>query len=307
MFPTFSLNGGNYNNDQSVTLNTTTPSSMIRYTLDGTTPTETIGTEISPGTAIILNTNNTVIKAIAYRFGYQSSVVITLNTFNFIVATLTSSPTAGTYTSYQNVTLSTTTSGAEIRYTINGSDPTSTTGTVYNGTPIPLSSNGTYTIRAKAFKNNYQDSGLLTRTYIINVVYNLNYSSNYSAAIGINSSIPGTSCGSGCISYNENTTVTLIGSASGCYYLLTPNWGGACSGNNPCNLIMDSNKTVNLRVGVRTYLLTTYIIGSGQGNLSNNYPWIGCNNSSCTFYMQCGSTFSIKATANPGSVFTAWS
>jgi len=167
--PTFSVNGGTFNNDQQVILNTTTPGAMLRYTLNGIDPTETIGTEISPGTSITLNTNDTQIKAIAYRSGYQSSEVITSNIFNFISSTPSSTLSAGTYTSAQNVPLSTTTSDAQIRYTINGSSPTLTTGSVYDGTPIPLSFNGTYTIRAKSFKSGYQESLLFEKTYVINL------------------------------------------------------------------------------------------------------------------------------------------
>jgi len=43
------------------------------------------------------------------------------------------SPAAGTYTSAQTVTISTTTSGASIRYTTDGSTPSSTVGTLYSG------------------------------------------------------------------------------------------------------------------------------------------------------------------------------
>ena len=52
------------------------------------------------------------------------------------------SPAAGTYTSAQTVTLSTTTSGASIRYTTDGSTPTETAGTLYSA-PITVSSTTT--------------------------------------------------------------------------------------------------------------------------------------------------------------------
>ena len=44
----------------------------------------------------------------------------------------TFSPAAGTYTSAQTVTISTTTSGASIRYTTDGSTPSETAGTLYS-------------------------------------------------------------------------------------------------------------------------------------------------------------------------------
>ena len=55
------------------------------------------------------------------------------------VAAPTFSPAAGTYTSAQTVTISTTTSGASIRYTTDGSTPSETAGTLYSG-PITVSS-----------------------------------------------------------------------------------------------------------------------------------------------------------------------
>jgi len=50
----------------------------------------------------------------------------------------------------QTVTLSTTTPGAAIRYTIDGSTPTETAGTVYSG-PVAVNSSGT--IRAIAYES----------------------------------------------------------------------------------------------------------------------------------------------------------
>jgi hypothetical protein len=44
----------------------------------------------------------------------------------------TANPPAGTYTGTQNVTLATTTAGAAIRYTLNGTEPTANS-TLYSG------------------------------------------------------------------------------------------------------------------------------------------------------------------------------
>ncbi len=64
------------------------------------------------------------------------------------IATPTFDPDAGTYSLPQSVTLSCTTSDATIRYTTDGTTPT-TSSTVYSS-PIPVSS--TITIKAKASK-----------------------------------------------------------------------------------------------------------------------------------------------------------
>ena len=80
-------------------------------------------------------------------------------------ATPTFSPAAGTYTSAQSVTISTTTSGASIRYTTDGSTPTSTSGTVYTGA---INVSETTTIKAIAYKDGNNDSQVAEATYTIN-------------------------------------------------------------------------------------------------------------------------------------------
>lgn len=79
------------------------------------------------------------------------------------VATPTFSPAGGTYSSAQNVALSCTTTGATIRYTTNGSEPTSSS-TAYSS-PINVSS--TTTIKAKAFKEGWTPSATASATYTI--------------------------------------------------------------------------------------------------------------------------------------------
>ena len=80
------------------------------------------------------------------------------------VAVPTAYPPAGMYSSAQSVTLSTTTSGAAIRYTTNGTNPTATVGTVYT-TPIEITAN--VTIKAVAFKEGMTTSGMLSAAYTI--------------------------------------------------------------------------------------------------------------------------------------------
>ena len=72
-------------------------------------------------------------------------------------------PAAGTYSSAQNVTISTTTEGATIYYTTNGTDPT-TSSSVYS-TPIAVST--TTTIKAMAVASGYENSSVASATYNI--------------------------------------------------------------------------------------------------------------------------------------------
>ena len=63
--PTFSPAGGNYIAPQTVTINTSAAGATTRYTLDGSTPTETSGTV---GTSVSIGSSKTL-KAITYKSG----------------------------------------------------------------------------------------------------------------------------------------------------------------------------------------------------------------------------------------------
>jgi uncharacterized protein (TIGR02145 family) len=83
------------------------------------------------------------------------------------VATPTFNPLPGTYTSVQNVTISCTTSGATIHYTTNGVDPTESDPATSSGGSVTISS--TTTLKARAYKNGWSPSSIISGTYIINV------------------------------------------------------------------------------------------------------------------------------------------
>ncbi len=82
------------------------------------------------------------------------------------VSAPTFSPAPGTYASAQSVTLSTSTAGASIRYTTDGSTPTSTTGTPYAGA---IAVSATTTIKAIAYMSGLVDSGVTSGTYTITI------------------------------------------------------------------------------------------------------------------------------------------
>src|SRR5579883_1795254 len=159
--PTFSVGGGTYITPQTVTLTTTTSGATIRYTLDGSTPSETNGTI---GTSVTINSSATL-KAIAYKGCPWTDSAITSATYTITgtVATPTFSPGGGTYTGAQTVTISSSTSGATIRYTTDGSTPSETHGTI--GTSVLVRS--TETLQAIAYKSQWADSGVASATYTI--------------------------------------------------------------------------------------------------------------------------------------------
>lgn len=154
--PTFNPAAGAYTGP--ITISTTTSGATIRYTTDGSNPSETNGTVFA--TPITL-TSNTTIRAIAYKAGMTDSNIASA-AYTFTVATPTFSPSPGAYTT--PVSISTTTSGATIRYTTDNSAPSETNGTVYS-TPISLAS--TTTIKAIAYKTGFTDSTVASGTYTI--------------------------------------------------------------------------------------------------------------------------------------------
>jgi glucosylceramidase len=82
-------------------------------------------------------------------------------------ATPTFTPAGGTYTAAQSVTLSSTTAGASIYYTIDGTTPTNTSTLYSAATPIQVSA--TTTINAIAAASGYLNSSVGTATYTINL------------------------------------------------------------------------------------------------------------------------------------------
>lgn len=73
-------------------------------------------------------------------------------------------PAGGTYTTSQSVTLSTTTPGASIRYTLDGTTPTSMSGTLYTA-PVTIGTSAT--LKAIAYATGYTSSTITTTAYSI--------------------------------------------------------------------------------------------------------------------------------------------
>ena len=137
-----------------------TPDATIYYTTDGTEP-ATSDTRIQYIGTFTL-TKTTTIKACAEYGDMERSEtvekVVTLKTAN-----PTFSPTAGTYSSEQSVTISCENEGAIIYYTTDGSDPT-TSSAVYSGA---ITVSQTTTIKAFAKYGEYDESEIVSVTYTI--------------------------------------------------------------------------------------------------------------------------------------------
>jgi len=165
--PQFSIPGAVYATDQSVSISDATAGAVIHYTTNGTTPTS--GSPVYVGAISVAGHGTTItIKAIATKsFMLDSPVVSATYTITYDqAATPTFGIAAGTYNTDQTVALSTTTVGAVIHYTTNGSTPTSSSSTYTS--PISVAGHGTsMVIKAIAIKSQMLDSAIASGTYTI--------------------------------------------------------------------------------------------------------------------------------------------
>ncbi|MGA3008599.1 MAG: chitobiase/beta-hexosaminidase C-terminal domain-containing protein, partial [Opitutaceae bacterium] len=220
--PVFSPPAGTYTSVQSVTITSATPGAIIHYTTDGTTPTETRGTLYSAPVSVNVATT---LQAMAYKASYlDSSMTSGSYTLNLPPAAApVFSPVAGTFSSAQTVTITSGTTGATIRYTIDGSAPTETNGTLYSG---PVTINSTAVLHAIAYKVGFADSPITGGLYTIissssatlNVLYNFNtvndagWIKSYSALVqGSDGNFYGTTVGLGTANAGSVYKITSAG------------------------------------------------------------------------------------------------
>ncbi len=158
--PSFNPAPGTYTNGTTVTITSATSGASIRYTTDGSTPTSMTGTLYSGGVSL---PTNTTLKAIAFK-ALLSDSAVTSGTYNAQVAAPFYTPAAGTYSTAQAVTIASGASGATIRYTTDGSTPSTTVGTIYSS---PVSVASSLTLKSIAYKTNLTNSTVTSGAYTI--------------------------------------------------------------------------------------------------------------------------------------------
>ena len=164
--PSFDPAPGIYATPQTVTISCVTSGATIHFTEDGSDP-DNSSTVIGSGGSIYISSTATL-KAIAYKSGWlPSDIAAGTYTITGKVATPVFSPSEGTYTTPQNVTVSCATSGATIHFTTDGSDPDESDPAVSSGGEVYIS--GTTTLKAVACKSDWETSDIASATYTLNL------------------------------------------------------------------------------------------------------------------------------------------
>lgn len=159
--PHFSVPSGTYTTSPTVTITVATPDAVMHYTTNGDEPTQSDPT-IASGSSVSV-TQSVTLKVKAWLTGMPASNT-GVATYTMQVATPTMSVASGTYGTAQSITLSVTTTDAEIRYTTDGSTPTA-------GSPLysaPVSVSTATTLKAVAFKSGWSASATASATYAFN-------------------------------------------------------------------------------------------------------------------------------------------
>ncbi|MFY9910337.1 MAG: chitobiase/beta-hexosaminidase C-terminal domain-containing protein [Candidatus Sulfotelmatobacter sp.] len=159
--PGFSPFPSSYNPPQTVKLTDSTPNASIYYTTDGSTPSANNGILYS---APITLTTSMTIKAIAIGTGLSSSGVAT-GIYTLQAMTPGFSPFPSSYNPPQTVKLSDSTPNTSIYYTVDGSTPSATNGSLYSG-PITLTAAST-PIKAVAIGTGLSSSNVASGTYTL--------------------------------------------------------------------------------------------------------------------------------------------
>lgn len=124
----------------------------------------------------------------------------------------------------------------------------------------------------------------------------------------VTSSPAGINCGTTCsASFSSGTRVVLTASPARGYVFA--GWSGACSGTDPCTVVMDSAKSVTATFTLiapppNAYVLT--VNKSGSGTVTSSPAGINCG-ATCSASFSDGSSVVLTASPSAGYEFAGWS
>jgi hypothetical protein len=285
--PAISPASGIYSTAQTVTITCSTPSSTIYYTTNGATPT----TASSVYTGPIIVSVSTTVNAIGATPGYSVSGVASMSyVIEPVAATPQFAPPGGTYTSSQSVMITSSTSGASIYYTTNGTTPT-TSATLYVS---PIAVSVSETVKAIAVATGYIQSAVGSAAYTINTPVATGYKfhpgdylisvNTYNTSSGSwSNEIPlldsGASTASGIIGAVFRLAWSSIETAQGVY--------NATPIQNAYNLLQSANP--GLRFGV-------YVVSDINSNVATNLLPSRTPNCVPAYIATCGGSLTVNST-----------
>jgi hypothetical protein len=159
--PTFNPVPGTYSSAQQVTISSTTSGATIYYTTDGSTPTTSSNKYSAPITIGSTTTLNAMATATGMANSSTTGGVYTIQTAT--ASRPSFSPAPGTYTASVTVSIFSTTAGATMYYTTDGTTPT-TSSNKYNG---PFTITTTTTVKAIATAPGLANSSVSNAPYTI--------------------------------------------------------------------------------------------------------------------------------------------
>jgi hypothetical protein len=235
------------------------------------------GTELTVGSNFAFRTEQNTVTSLNYwgdfvdssgSGGAGSVTVCNFSTGGSQVAAPVFSPAPGTYPGTQNVSITSATNGASIRYTTDTSAPSETAGTLYSG-PVNIST--TTTLKGIAFESGFTDSSITSGTYTISSGSPF----TITASAGANGSISPT----GNVSVNPGANQT---------FTFAPNAGFAVSG-----LVVD---------GTGLPAASSYTFSNVQANHTISVTFAAVNN--CT--SETGISNTPLSSAQSGNFVATW-
>ena len=209
--PTFNPNGGTFTGSVDVAISSATAGATIRYTTDGSDPDATSTQYANP----VHLAATTTLKARAFKTGLTDSEVgsatFTVDALPGQVATPVFDPDGGTFLHSVGVAISSATPGATIRYTTDGSTPTSSQGTVYAGV-FQLTASAT--VKAIAYKSGMTDSAVASAAFIVKSTMRVSVKADTGAEGNGESYIPSISADGRYVAFASEATNLLAGNIS---------------------------------------------------------------------------------------------
>jgi hypothetical protein len=137
------------------------------------------------------------------------------------------------------------------------------------------------------------------------VYYNLTVTKSGTGTGTVISNPAGINCGNTCTYQfvaNTNITLTATPDASSAFSV----WSGDATGSNTTTTVtMSGNKNVTATF-VPLYTLTITKSGAGTGTVTSNPSGVNCG-ATCSYHFASGTSVTLTATADSGSIFGGWS